>query len=70
MRTILNISLPETMARDVKKHAVAEGYSLSEFMRHLIRLWNTEQLGAQLRRDRKEFEQGKGKVLRSLKDLA
>jgi len=38
-------------------------------MRHLIRVWNTEQLMQTVERSRVEIAAGKGKVLRSLKDL-
>lgn len=70
MRNIINISLPTTLAREVKLEVKKGDYaSTSEFFRHLLRLWRTKQLGQELRRDRLEFEAGKGKVLRSLKDL-
>lgn len=70
MRNIINISLPVSMAREVKKE-VREGdfASVSEFFRHLLRLWKNEKLLHELRESKKEFERGKGKVLRSLSDL-
>ncbi len=71
MRNIINISLPETMVKIVKQEVKTYGFgTTSEFFRHLLRLWNTKQLGEELHRDRKAFEAGKGKILRSLKDLA
>ena len=70
MRNIMNISLPKEMVVDIKR-GVKEGKfaSTSEFMRHLIRVWNTEKLARDLKQSQKEFAQGKYKVLRSLKDL-
>ena len=70
MRNIINISLPDTMAKTVKKEVKkGEFASTSEFFRHLIRLWNTRKLAQELNNDKKEFEAGKGKILKSLKDL-
>ena len=70
MRNIMNISLPKEMVVDIKR-GVKEGKfaSTSEFMRHLIRVWNTEQLMRDVEQSRKEIAAGKYKVLRSLKDL-
>ncbi len=70
MRNIVNISLPEKMVKVIKKEVKAEGYaSVSEFFRYLIREWNTNKLAEELKKDRLKFEAGKGKVLKSLKDL-
>ena len=72
MRNIINISLPEEMARVVKKE-VARGHyaTTSEFFRHLLRLWNNHVLDKELMKDKADFESGKikGRVLRSLRDL-
>lgn len=70
MRNIMNISLPKEMVADIKRE-VKEGKfaSMSEFMRHLIRVWNMEKLAQELRKEREEFRKGNYKVLRSLKDL-
>lgn len=43
--------------------------TVSEYVRHLIRLENTEKLARELEEDRKQFEAGKYKVLKSLRDL-
>ena len=60
------MAIGKVMKKDIK----AGGFSLtSEFVRHLIRLWNTKQLGEELRADRQSFENSKGKLLKSLKDL-
>lgn len=70
MRNIVNISLPESMTKLVEKEVKEGGFSTkSEFFRHLLRLWNTYKLAEELKKDRKEFEIGKGKILRSLHDL-
>ena len=43
--------------------------SISEFIRDAIRVWEEEQLYKSIMESRKELAQGKGKKLRSLKDL-
>ena len=70
MRNIVNISLPEEMVKAVKKEVrLGQFATTSEFFRHLLRLWNTHKLVKELKVDRKEFEAGKGRTLRSLRDL-
>ena len=70
MRNIVNISLPDSMVKIIKKNVKEGGYaSTSEFIRHLIRLWNTKKLGNELKNDRKLFDAGEGIELKSLKDL-
>ena len=51
--------------------AVKEGSyaSVSEFFRDAVRAWEEEQLYQSVLQSEKEFAQGKGKKLRSLKDL-
>ena len=70
MRAVLNISLPQTMANDVKNY-VAEGqYStVSEFFRHLVRGWQEDKLVRELNKSREEIKAGKGVYLKSLRDL-
>jgi len=70
MRTVMNVSLPEQMAKDIEA-AVKEGNfaSKSEFFRHIIRLWNTKQLGERFREQKKTFNKKGGTKLKSLKDL-
>lgn len=71
MRSIINISLPEAMVKSVKKEVESGKYgSVSEFFRHLLRLWRTRELSVELKKDRKDFEAGKGLELKSLSDLA
>jgi antitoxin ParD1/3/4 len=62
--------MPASLADEVEK-AVKEGNfaSKSEFIRDLLREWKTQRLLADIAQSRKEIAQGKGKVLRSLKDL-
>lgn len=70
MRNVINISLPEVMAKQLKREIKTGGYaSTSEFFRHLLRLWNTRQLATELKKDRKEFEAGRGVKLNSMADL-
>lgn len=67
MRQIINISLPEQMAKMVEKEVKRGKFaSTSEYIRYLLR---TQGLADELEKSKKEFEDGKGKVLRSLKDL-
>lgn len=70
MRAVINISLPAKMAKTVKR-AVDEGnfMSTSEFFRELLRDWQAGQLLRGLEESRREIASGKGKVLRSLKNL-
>ena len=70
MRKIVNISLTEELARDVER-AMEEGQyaSKSEFFRDLLRSWKEARVLKELRESQQEFVQGKGKVLRSLKNI-
>jgi len=70
MRTTLNISMPAAFKKNVDM-AVKEGNyaSISEFFRDAVRAWQDEQLYQSVLQSEKEFAQGKGKKLRSLKDL-
>lgn len=70
MRDVVNISLPQEMAKEVERAVRGGNYaSKSEFFRDMIRLWRKEQLLDGLRKSQKEFATGKGRVSRSLKDL-
>lgn len=70
MRQIINISLPKQLA-DLVSQAVTSGKyaSKSEFFRDLIRDWSEEKLLKELKSSEKEIRQGKGTILKSLKDL-
>lgn len=70
MREVINISLPKSMADQIRLEVKKNDYaSVSEFIRHLIRSWNTQKLALELENDQKEFKKGKSKELKSLKDL-
>ena len=70
MREIINLSLPSTMVKTVKKAVKDGGYiSTSEFFRTLLRGWQDNQLLNELTQSREEIRSGKGKILKSLKDL-
>lgn len=70
MRSIINISLPQQMTAAVEEGMKKENFSTkSEFFRALIRLWMQGKLAVELEESRRELRQGKGKLLRSLKDL-
>ena len=70
MRTIVNISLPEKLNKEVEK-AIAKGRyaSKSEFFRELLRLWMEGKLANKLEKSREDIKSGKGKLLKSLSDL-
>jgi len=70
MRSVVNISLPKNMLKEVEKEVKAGNYaSKSDFFRHVMRWWNTNKLAEELKEEREKFEQGDFKVLRSLRDL-
>lgn len=70
MRSIINISLPATMVKTVKKEIKTGSYSsTSEFFRYLLREWQAGKLVLELNESRQEISLGKGKVLKSLKAL-
>lgn len=54
----------------VEKEVKQGGFSTkSEFFRSLIRMWEENKLLEELKKSQREIAEGKGKVLRSLKDL-
>lgn len=58
------------MANKIKKVVSSGKYAtISEFIRHLIREWEESNLIDELRKSQKEINSGKGKILKSLKDL-
>lgn len=70
MRNIINISLPKDMVKFVRQEAKAGKYaSISEFIRGLIRDYEERRLLAEFKKGRKEYEEGKTMVLKSLRDL-
>ena len=67
MRNVINISLPEQVAKSVRREVKQRGFaSTSEFFRHLLR---THALAKELQGDRSRFERGEGKELRSFADI-
>lgn len=71
MRSIINVSVPPDLNRIVGRLAKKGNYATkSEFLRELIRERIAEEdVLAQVRESEKEFREGRGKILRSLKDL-
>jgi len=70
MRTTLNISMSPKLFRRVESVVSENNYSsISEFIRDAIRAWEDDQLYQSVLQSEKEFAQGKGKRLRSLRDL-
>ncbi len=70
MRSIINISLPLELKKEVEREVKNGKYaSVSEFFRAMLREWRRAEILRDIRQSQKEFAQGKGKVLRSLKDL-
>jgi len=70
MRSIINISLPENQKKEVEKIVKQENFATkSEFFRYLLRLWQEQKLFNELKEEKQEILQGKGKLLKSLKAL-
>lgn len=70
MRQIINISLPESMAKYVDT-AVKKGRfaSKSEYFRHLIRQKSEDEAVSEVLESHRQMKKGKGILLKSLKDL-
>lgn len=70
MREVINLSLPAQTVKAVKK-AVKDGNyaTTSEFFRRLLRDWQEGKLLNELLESRADIVSGRGKTLRSLKDL-
>ena len=67
MRQIINISLPEQMAKRVEKEVKKGKFaSTSEYIRHLLRMQN---FADEMDRRRKDFESGKFVALKSVRSL-
>ena len=70
MRTIINISLPKKLTKKVEESVKKGNFSSkSEFFRMLLRLWLEGKLAQELEESRRELRQGRGKLLKSLRDL-
>jgi len=62
--------MPAKMYSKVESAVSENNYSsISEFIRDAIRAWEDEQLYRSVLQSEKEFAQGKGKRLHSLRDL-
>ncbi|MFA4845843.1 MAG: ribbon-helix-helix domain-containing protein [Patescibacteria group bacterium] len=70
MRSIVNISLPISLTKEVERGVKELHFaSKSEFFRHLVREWLTGHLVLDLAASRREYTQGKAKRLSNMKDL-
>jgi len=70
MRKIINISLPKELNKVVEEMIKKEKYATkSEFFRDLLRMRIEGKILRELAESRKELSAGKGKLLKSLKDL-
>lgn len=69
-RNIINISIPEEMAREVQKEIKIGGFATtSEFFRHVFREYRKIRLAKELHEEKDLFRRSGGKVLKSLRDL-
>jgi Arc/MetJ-type ribon-helix-helix transcriptional regulator len=69
-RNIINISLPATMAADIRREVHTEGFaSISEYFRSIIREHKKNRLAEELQKDKVAFETGKAHKLTSLRSL-
>jgi len=70
MREVINISLPKQLNREIEKVIKKGRYSTkSEFIRELLRLHLENELLYTIEESEREIRAGKGKILRSLRDL-
>jgi hypothetical protein len=70
MRNVMNILLPVGLSKEVNK-AIKTGYysSMEEFFRTFLCWMKEENLLRELKESQREIAMGKGKILRSFKDL-
>lgn len=70
MRNIVTISIPSSTKKNVDSIIKENNFaSISEFFRDAIRTWEEDKLVKDITQSEREFASGKGKKLRSLKDL-
>ncbi len=70
MRKTLNIPMPPLQKKNVDRMIKDYNYaSVSEFFRDAVRALEDDKLIKDIMESEKEFAQGKGKRLQSLKDL-
>lgn len=70
MRKVINISLPKELALSVERMVKKGNYATrSEFFRDLLRMKIEGRILRELAESKKELACGKGKLLKSLRDL-
>lgn len=70
MRQAITISISEEILRDVQREMKRQRFSsTSEFFRHIFRQWKKEQLLQEVKQGRKDLLSGKGRVLKSFRNL-
>ena len=70
MREVINISLPKELNKTVEEIIKKEKYATkSEFFRDLLRMRIEGRIVRELSESRKELSAGRGKLLKSLKNL-
>ncbi len=70
MRQTMSISLPKDLLDEVEKGVKEGGFSTkSEYIRQLVRDRKQEKFMQIIKKNRQDFKAGKGKILKSLKDL-
>lgn len=70
MRAVINISLPQELSIIVTEAVASGRYATkSEFFRVLLRQWQGKQLVNDIEESEKEYAAGKGKRLKSLRNL-
>lgn len=70
MRNIVNISLPEHLAKEMRRGMKRFRFSSkSEFFRHLLREWLAGRLALELEESRREYKAGNAKKLTRTADL-
>lgn len=70
MRSVLNISLPQSLTHEVDRAVKARHFaSKSEFFRYLLREWLAGRLANELEEGREEYRRGKTKKLYSTKEI-
>ena len=70
MRTIVNISLPMSLTKEIERGVRDLHFaSKSEFIRHLVREWLSGHLVLELNKSRAEYKEGKAKKLTNVKNL-
>lgn len=70
MRQAVTISIPEETLKDIQREAKLHSFAnTSEFFRHMFRQWKKDHLSNDIKQGKRDLRAGKGKVLRSFKDL-